>query len=289
MQQIKLCIGEYDWMATRLTPRKYYPPKPKIEDPRTADEIINSRPSNPIFIPGVEGMGVAATRWKGWGEWVLTLQLACTLPFNSEVMKLVKKKGRWNDVFNYWEIPMLSRHEKEAMPEIWQWIVDAFLEIPWSHHTIELHWNYNVGDRNYRILKRKIEYINNFWETGEIDYPDIHLSLVCRSISKEALEKVAISHMRYLVNTLGGRITSWVPHSQSTLNRAAINYLRHRKSSYHLLLERLPQEDEKAKETAYLKVFLQINSAIAFEYPWLKQECDRQIQIKTSWFQEKYA
>jgi hypothetical protein len=46
--------------------------------------------------------------------------------------------------------------------------------------------------------------------------------------------------------------------------------LRYRQSAYHLLLK---------IEKPYLKVFEEINNAIAQAYPWLLQECQRQIQI----------
>ena len=47
-----------DWLATRLTPRKYYPPKPSREREITPNFYTSPWHPGMVEIPGVEGLNI---------------------------------------------------------------------------------------------------------------------------------------------------------------------------------------------------------------------------------------
>lgn len=254
-------------MSTRLTPRKYYPPSTvevvASNKPLTSYDL-NPKPQFNPEMPGIEGIGIQTGRWKQ--ELALLVQLAPRNPFADNVRGFVGKHGSWNSTFNYWEAPILSQHKGDALNEVWRWVEDAFFEIDWSSPTIELHWNYALSEKALRLLKHKVTQLNSFWELGEIDYLETSVSLVYTALRREQIEQDALETQRAL---LPG--SQWVPQSKRSKNRLCVNYLRHRQSCYHLLLK---------QEVPYLKAFRDINQAIAQAYPWLSEECSRQIGSK---------
>lgn len=268
-QQIELKTGEFDWMATRLTSRKYYPPKQGANfNPDRALTVadLNPKPYQPTYIPGTEGMGVQVGKWKQ--QRALIFALAPTVPFADEVRHFASKRGSWNNYFNYWEIPILSQHKVDALNEVWLLIVDSYFELQWLNRTIELHWNYQVDERNWAILRHRIKGLNTFWETGEIqESRPCSVSHLYEGMSKEEVELAAISSIQELL-----RNHQWTPKTASSLQRVCVNYLRHKQSSYHLLLK---------QGVPYLKAFTQINQTIARAYPWLEDECFFQIKLKS--------
>lgn len=268
MQQIKLITGEYDWMATRLSSRKFRPPSIKKEimgdKPLTAYDL-NPKPYTVTTILGVEGMGVEIGKYRG--QRCLLLRLAHATPFVDTLLIYCRQNlAVWNDVFNVWDIPILSQNKSNALREIWGKIEEIYFEIPWTD--IELHWRYSISDQNLSALKGRIYQLNNFWASGVIDYAPIEVSLVYQGFTQQQLEKEAIaSFHKHLPQA------KWSPENaeQEALNRLCVNYLRHKCSAYHVLLK---------SELSYSRVFRDISLAIASCYPWLKNEAVRQLKSK---------
>lgn len=265
---IKLIIGEYDWQSTRLSPRKYYPPSLKkdniLSHPLTNADV-NPKPVRTIIIPGVEGIGVSIGKYKGVKS--LIVSFAHPTPFIDSIrIFAIKHYATWNDIFNVWDIPVLSQNKSNALGEIWDLIEESYFELPWSN--IELHWNYLISEKSLVALSNRIEQLNNFWESGVIDYYPPEVNLVYQGLSKQEVIKNAIAAFyEYLPNA------KWKPEEASTeaLDKLCVNYLRHKCSSYHLLLK---------TELSYSKVFHKINEVIALCYPWLENEAKQQILRK---------
>lgn len=267
--EVKLINEEYDWLATRLTPRNLYPPKPKVytenKDLTAAD--LNPKPIAVTVIPGAQGIGVRNGKYKG--ERCLLIHLACATPFTDEIRAFAKKNlAAWNNVFNTWDIPILSQNKINALNEVWEKVEEAYFELPWS--VLELHWHYAIGQNNLEVLSKKIKQLNKFWETGVIDYIPAQVNIVYQGFTKQELERQAIaSFYEHLPQA------KWNPKqaSKEAIDRLCVNYLRHKCSSYHVLLQ---------SELSYLKVFRDINEAIAKYYPWLFQEAKQQIERKNA-------
>lgn len=253
--------GDSDWMATRLTPRKYYPPKPSSEG-----SLYTSRwHPGLIEIPGVEGFWVSVGKYKS--ERCLLLQLAARHPFRDEVRKLAQKKlATWNATFNTWDIPILSQVAKDALAEVWDLIEVCFFELPWSHEVLELHWQYSTSESNFQVIDRRVDQLNQFWDNGSVDFYDFSTSLVFPGLSLAEIEEKSYKAFQELRPN-----SVWKPESEGSMHNLCVNYLRHRESAYHLLLK---------TEQDYLKTFRQINREIARVYPWLKDAAEKQIRIK---------
>lgn len=260
----KLLIREdADWMATRLTSRKHYPPKPSV----TASYYVLPFHPSIIKTPGVEGFGIKIGKYKG--EPSLLVSIALQHPFTDVARQFAKRKlAAWNDVVNIWDIPILSQSKKNAIAEVWDVIETAFFELQWSHEVLEIHWNYSISTQNFERLQRRIQQLNEFWDTGSIDWREITPDLVYPRIDPEELKYKAFQAFQKLCPH-----SEWTPQSNSAMQTLCVNYLRHRESAYHVLLR--SQQD-------YLKTFCQINQAIAIAYPWLEKEAKRQIEVKQS-------
>lgn len=253
MNKLILKLGEYDWCATRLTPRKYYPPKAQPE----SDQPWEPSRFDPgaICIPGIEGIGIQFER-------CLVARLAIATPFSDTVRLFAKHRlCKWNDVFNTWDTPILSQSAKNALEEIWGLIEAAFFDLPWGSGNVEIHWNYAISDKSLNALQKRITALNNFWD---FKTPEIEIDIIYRGLSQAEIEAAAIESLKELP------FCKWEPHSKAALNRLCVNYLRHRQSSYHVLLQ---------SQMPHLRAFGQVNRAIAQAYPWLEEEALRQIGL----------
>lgn len=250
-----------DWLATRLTPRKYYPPETFSTDTKASIYPSKWHPSL-IKIPGVEGFNVVVGNYKS--QRCLLVQLAKTFPFADNTRIFAKRRlANWNDVFNTWDIPILSQLKNFALKEVWNIIETAFFELDWDSLELELHWQYAISERSTQVLKSRVEKLNNFWDTGIVEFYDCETNLIITGISKEELE---IEVYRVY------KSFQWDANTKDTaMAKLCVDFLRHKKSAYHLLLN---------TDQAYLQTFKQINQAIASAYPWLKNEAMRQISIK---------
>lgn len=275
MHKLKLVLGEYDWMATRLTPRKYFPPrqskgkenqaeKPR-DSPLPADGGIRRFSPEDIQIPGAQGFGVKVSKIQGVR--CLVLMVATPNPFHCSVRSVAKGgNAAWNQHWNTWDFPILSQTKGNALKEIWYLIEEAFFEVMWTTGVLELHWHYQISDQNLKALEKRISSLNNFWETGSLDHDPPQVDLVYGGLERLEVEVEALKEFQNLQP-----LSKWVPTSEESLNRLCVNYLRHRQSSYYLLLK---------SDRTYLQVFAQINRAIAQAYPWLQNEAERQIALK---------
>lgn len=281
-QKLKLIYGESDWVATRLTPRPYYPPSSffdknnALTTPLTNADV-NPKPFKPIYISGVEGIGVQIdtiqiNKHKGRKslskERCLTVKLALAYPFES-LGFTQRVNAVWNPAFNTWDIPILSQSKGSALSEVWQRIEEAFFEIQWISATLELHWNYSISEKDSSALRNRINRLNNFWESGEINYDTSVPDLVYPHFSQIELEEKAAKHFQRLYPAKNVR---------PKLKTLCVNYLRHETSAYHLLLRSLPQD--KDRQSGYRDAFSKINREIAKYYPYLEEECLRQITLR---------
>lgn len=253
--------ADSDWVATRLTSRKQYVPKPSIGQ----GSIVPSRwHPGMIQIPGVEGFGVKIGKYKG--ESSLLLQLAIAHPFDDAVRSFCQKRlAAWNDTFNTWDIPVLSQIKRDALIEVWECLEMAFFELPWSSEVVELHWEYQVSDRSFAALQRRVECLNRLWDTPS---EDIDISLVYPQISPQELIDKAYQSFKDMYPR-----SPWMPESEWAIKNLCVNHLRHKESPYHVLLK----SDSKQSST---QIFTAINQAIAIHYPWLKDAAMRQIEIR---------
>lgn len=260
--------GQSDWLATRLTPNKFYPPQPKevvISRPLTAADV-NPKPIKEIVIPGAEGISVEVGKF-GRGKSLL-LRIAIATPFHHSVMRFAKNHlGKWNSIFNTWDIPILSQVKSDALREGWGKIEDAFFELPW--YLIELHWHYSISENDLSVLEKRLKHLNNFWNNAIVNYPVSSISLVYPHLSKDEVVNQAIAAYRKLYPR-----GKWNPDkaSDTALQGLCVNYLRHECSAYHVLLE---------SEVSYSRAFRDINNAIAIAYPWLKAVAEKQISSRS--------
>lgn len=271
---ILLKTGDFDWLATRQTPRKLFPPTLKKEEDQakkgdlTAYDL-NPKPIHEIFVPGAQGIGVRIGKYGK--ERCLMLHLALPSPFNNNVLSFAEHSlCKWNSIFNTWDMPILSQIKKDALNEIWAKVEDAFFEIPWYYSVIELHWEYAISERDIAVLKKRIDSLNNLWDKTVpiIQYPLLKKSLVVPGLSEKDLLENAINYYRQAYPQ-----SSWNPELASlpARHKLCVNWLRHRYSAYHILLE---------SNKPYLAVFTEINDAIAEVYPQFKEETNRQNQQK---------
>ena len=275
-QKFRLEANNFDWMARRLTPRRFYPPKrgiyQHIGDRPLTNADVNPKPVKLIEIPDIEAIGVQVGKYKG--NLCLLLQLGLSYPFREDRLVLARKsKAQWNDTFNLWEIPIFSQHKKVALQEAWGWLEQIFFELNWNFAVVPIYWNYSVPDSVISGLRKKLDQLNSFWETGEVAYQ--HFSqpaLVYSSYSRAELEDKALDSF-YSLYPPGTQFEKEI-----ILKQTCVNYLRHKESAYHLLLA---AKESKRSYSEYLAVFRKINKAIALAYPWLSQECERQNSLKT--------
>lgn len=260
MNYYKLIAGNFDWMATRLTPRQYFPPASNPQDP------LVSKPYQPsswhpgmINIPGVEGIGIEKGMFGKTNA--LLVRLAVPHPFRNDVMVFAKRRAaRWNSIFNTWDIPVLSQR-KNILSEIWDRLEECFFEIPWHNNNIEIHWRLSINESNLLRLSGRIEGLNEYWK---LSYPYSKPDLIIEGLSRDSIVDSAIQDLKK-------RSLNWVPESEYAINRMAVNYIRHSMSAYHVLLE---------AQKPYLESFKIINTAIAQAYPWAADEAMDQIHRK---------
>jgi hypothetical protein len=271
-QSFSLQPNVSDWMVRRLTPRRLYPPKPK----KQVSVIPSIRPKL-IEVPDIEAIGVQVGKYQSHP--CLLLQLAFQFPFKEECLAIAKKgNAQWNDTFNLWEIPLLSQDKKSAIYEAWDWLERLFFEHSWNFWDIPVYWNYGVSDNVLTKIQEQIGKLNNFWITGAIEYREVEPSLVYRGLTAEELALKTAKAIKAMYP--GKTVFKWDIVSE----RSCVNYLRHKESAYHLLLLaqglRVDGTTRTPERCSYQKIFKKVNEAIADAYPWLADECRRQIQLK---------
>lgn len=272
MNSIVLKIGEFDWLSTRLTPKKLFPPtleRKEVEKGKLTAYDVNPKPVKEVFVSGIHGIGVRIGKYGR--ERCLVLHLAFPAPFNENVLTFAKYSlCKWNHIFNTWDMPILSQIKKDALNEVWAKIEDAFFEVQWYSSVIELHWEYAISDHDLAVLRKRIEGLNNLWDKTVpiIQYPLSDVSLVVPGLSDEELLENAINYYHQAYPQ-----SSWKPKtaSLSAQQKLCVNWLRHRHSAYHILLE---------SEMPYLEVFTKTNNAIANCYPRFSEEVARQNRQK---------
>lgn len=266
--EIALITNQPDWLSTRLTPNRHYPSQQKeitLDRPLTAADL-NPKPIKEIVIPGAEGIAVEIGKFGR--ERALIVRIAIATPFHQSVTGFAKNHlGRWNSVFNTWDIPILSQVKSDALREVWGKIEDAFFELPW--HLVELHWHYSISENDLGVLTKRLKHLNNFWNSAVVHYPVSLISLVYPHLSTDEVVAQAIAAYRKLYPR-----GVWNPDkaSSTALDGLCVNYLRHECSSYHVLLD---------SEISPLRAFRDINTAVGVAYPWLKDTADKQIKAKS--------
>lgn len=255
-------------MATRLLPYPIHPPSEtqgRSDRPLSADGGISRFDPAQITVPGIEGFGVEIGKIRQ--ERTLLVRVAAAAPFSGEVRSLAKRSlAQWNPIFNTWDIPILSQTKGNALKETWNWIEEAFFEVPWYSEILEVHWRYKISEKSLQGLKARIHNLSHFWTNGVIDYPSFQVDLVYGGLSRQQIEEGAIAAFKEL-----RPLSPWTPSTEGSINRLCVNYLRHRQSSYHVLLK---------TSKPYLQIFRDINQSIAAAYPWLSHEATRQIEVK---------
>ena len=92
-QKFTLEVNNFDWMARRLTPRRFYPPKrdiyQRIGDRSLTNADVNPKPVKLIEIPDIEAIGVQVGKYKG--NPCLLLQLGLSYPFREDCLVLARK------------------------------------------------------------------------------------------------------------------------------------------------------------------------------------------------------
>lgn len=108
------------------------------------------------------------------------------------------------------------------------------------------------------------------------------------TLEKDLLYQKAIQHyndyQNYLDN-LNGERNNWESNQKATiksekifLNRLAVNYARHQLTHYEDILEDV--FGKVGKRTAYMEINKKIYDVIGQKYPFLKEECDKQLEMK---------
>lgn len=276
-QEFRLVTGSYDWAARRLTPRKLYPPRFSAEMGNRSQPLtnadVNPKRFSLISVPDTEAIGITTGKYKG--DHVPLVQLGLAYPFREDCLSFAQKaKAQWNDTFNLWEIPILSQSKEFAIREIWGRITDLFVEFKWSDRVIFIHWSYPVPEYVIDKLKIRIKKLNCFWEgppklLQEDLFSPVSPELVYRELSFEEIKRRAIAYcktQKFATDT--DNVSNW-----ETLS---VNYLRHQESAYHVLLNMASNNEQ-----SYLQVFKKINEQIGKDYPFLAEECQRQIAVRS--------
>lgn len=267
------------WRVTRATPRQFLPPRQWKElqivsaKQRLSNDDVIPKPPRIIQIPGVEGIGVALTPLHDNHNYTTYQNLAVIIappaPFVPEVLAIAQRGNAiWNPRFNTWDIPIQAQNLRDQMREIWGWIDELYFEVPWTASALELNW---LQPANIKIqyLEKQVAMLNQELEWVPTALP-APTGLVQEGMDRETIIDQAIAAYRREFPQ-----SQWQPGrscNEQILKRLCVNFLRHQCSAYHVLLA--------ANQANYLSIFQRINQAIGLAYPWLREECDRQIQIK---------
>lgn len=263
-------VDSGDWEARRLTPRRYYPPKPKTDktEPNTVDPNFTGQiapPRPPIYINAPQGIifGYGSNRN---GRRALMVQFGMVNPFLDETLRFMRRcQGQWNPTFNLWQVPIISQTVRTAMKESWVLAQDALLEPQWGWHIEMLVRWPQLTDNELRALDQFVTVTNNFWALG-IGNLEIATDLAPVAIfSKDELAQRVSEHM--LTHAKGEN------KQRRTTARHWVNYLRHQHTAYEARLRLIPYA---AQEDYALQVFQQCNNAIAEAYPYLSKEVLKQ-------------
>jgi hypothetical protein len=244
--RIELIKIASDWLATRLSDRKFYPPKKNY----VSQKAVPGRPQL-ITIEGIEGVEVCFGQIKGVR--CLMLRLALYTPFIEDVLDWVfPRKAVWNSIFNVWELPIISKTETDALKEIWNYLEEILFADIFYDFRLKIYWRWRVSDSNFKILQHRINRLKSKIFPDVAGMPHKH-SCVVPGLDLESL--------------LLKKPKSW------NSEQWQVNDIRHNYSSYLALLTQI----ERYNLFEYKQVFVKVNNAIAYHYPELAVECDRQI------------
>lgn len=247
MLNINWVQGQPDWVANRLSPKKYFPPSPHSAEFRL-ENLGNPWHPGMIHIPGVQGIEIGSgiiTPALGRG---LYARIGIAFPFTTECLRFVKGKAIWNDTFNTWDFPLKSQESKSFLKEVLVLVDEFFWSVPVSG-IVEIHWRLKLSEKNTKVLSRHFQQKQDKWFDLVPQWlEDIADVFVVPSLTEDRIRQETLRYLQ-----------SRFKESKSICsNLACLSFVRHKYTSYDRLT--------KVNSSAYKE----INTAIAKQYPWLE-------------------
>ena len=247
MLSINWVENQPDWVANRLTPKKYFPPSPNSTEFKL-ENLGNPWHPGMIHVPCVQGIEIGSgiiTPALGRG---LYLRIGIAFPFTTECLRFVKGKAVWNDAFNTWDFPLKSQEPKSFLKEVLVLVDEFFWSVPVSG-IVEVHWRLNISEKNKQILSKHFQKKQDKWfDLVPQTIEDIEDVFVAPGLTEDRIRQET---SMYLQNRFSQSICS---------NLACLSFVRHKYTSYDRLVQVSPSAS----------AYREINRAIAKQYSWLE-------------------